>query len=379
MDSAQSSIFSNRSSLDWGQIASDSSGTEAYRSQESRSSTTGVELAFLSPCPAAGHVSGTQSEWSKKKETVKRYLMERSCAVMDQICKNSVEAMVLDSRSEISPPEKGVFSAMEYFQLMKRHGQTTRDDWLRANGCYYSGWAPKEYFDRIVDESSPTGFAISGFKVKKDQSPSDALDAIVRGLSLIGCVEVCQISYYIALRDLLQKEKFDVLFSGSSKTPLVIHGLGMGTGIALDFLLEEGASFPIPSFEKGDMVHFKGAARYKDKHRFGSGAGLCTLCCASDREFRFSGLEIGPNSRFSSIVEWLRREYDKPPIEGVLTSEQSNSFYQPRISPDSKLSAAERLTINKVICWNCRRVAMLVDASVERAREQMDYFYMSYP
>jgi hypothetical protein len=213
----------------------------------------------------------------------------------------------------------GVFYGNEYMKALDASGQTSRMNWLKEKGCFYHGLAPKRSFEMLSDPTSPTGIQGNHFIVQQGVAPVDALNDMRRGLSFIGCGEVCQLGQYEAVRDMLGDEKFNAIFSATSSTPLrVCQDLVRNPLLPLCQLQKKD---PGP-FRPGTIVFFGNVPLYQRKHTNGESAGFFTVCCSREPQlFTSLGLRSSGMSA-DEIGEVLRRDFNQPSIGASMVSEK---------------------------------------------------------
>jgi hypothetical protein len=161
--------------------------------------------------------------------------------------------------------------------------------------------------------------------------PIDALKAIRRGVSFIGCGEVCQIGVYEAVRDVIGDPKFNAIFGEKTSTRLRIQ-------MVSDENPFQGLLRPIDRefFRVGDLVHFQNVPLYQYKHVNGEAAGYMTICC-SESPLLFTTLGLSPGGvAKQDVAEILRSEFNRPPVGLSIVSEEiARQFHHNRIAENA--------------------------------------------
>lgn len=310
---------------------------------------------------------------SRSVEEVKRFLSERACAVLQEMVEDSAaRCQQCQASGDVEILKSGVFYYNDYCRLMKRFN-VERHEVLRGENSYFSGKPPEEFFERGSNRTKPGNYR---FALKAGKSASEGVDALRAGMTLTGSAEMCFISYFTALRDLLGKEKFDVLFAADSKTPLVIYAARPTSVIACLLSMLQPAQQRDP--EKGDLVLFCNASSYPQKHLLGHARCLCLLCDGDRGRKTYSGVGAQRSSSEEQVMKFLLKEYNESPLivdlgcedlfpkDFLCCMEQSNPHKEDCLTlSDLKRESAG---INGVAQPRYDLIAQLANSSIEEAR-----------
>ncbi len=216
---------------------------------------------------------------------------------MGVICKGNRENVnkVCVAKNDKSIDKKallnnGFWYPHEYCKALKEFNFQDRLNWMVQNGNAYHGMMPK-CLTQVEDVNMVMKKKLCDFKIAKECLPSDALEVIGNSLCLLGCEEVIHISMYRSLKDILGKEKFDLLFAWNSTTPLEIGG---GCQNPCSRLLKQVFIKSCEQIEPGDICHFSNIQLYMMKHPFGDSRGYNAICSAlidNQPEFLAFGLD----------------------------------------------------------------------------------------
>jgi hypothetical protein len=265
------------------------------------------------------------------EQEVQQRLRDKSSEVICAIAADNFHR-ANNYQNDMTLLEKGIFYPCEYFEALQYHKQKPRIDFFKNKDCFFHGYTSPSYFWMADDPNSPSGKRVACYALNtwvkekgKDTTtpalPSDALKAMREGLSILGCVEACQIAQYAALEDVLGTEKFNYLFRAkdsitgqSSKTFLMI---AQGTSnnplyrLRVDFTK---ANLPISKMKKGDMVYIHNADSYQGKHLTGGAAGYNAICIDdTEGSQKFTALAFpGEGHTLAETEELLLSEYNHP-------------------------------------------------------------------
>lgn len=246
-------------------------------------------------------------------EDVRQTLSDLICSKIQAICDDNKRRLE-GFKNDVSLLSGGIFYPEEYFHALKEAGLEDRIEELRNLDAFFYGYAPPESFELLDVAKRTSGCGL--FVLKKGVLPSVALDKMAHGLSLMECRGVCDLVRYLAIKEVLGNEKFDLLFSSDSPFSLTI---GFGTWKdPLNFLVEWiNAEIPDPeTIERGDLVYFRNLPYYPLKHRLGMAQGFNTFCIdetVSSQKFAALGLEsegLNPKQIFITLLDELNRTKD---------------------------------------------------------------------
>lgn len=331
---------------------------------------------------------------------------------------NAMQAIAKDTQDRLQGYEnnlklldKGIFYPTEYYTALLKKKQTKRIEWLKGKDLFHDGWAPKEYFKRVANQTqsasetaaiSQTGFIASAF-IHSAGNASDALKAIKEGPAMLGCGQVCFISYYEALLEVLGKEKFDALFVAGTPTALSLLELDAKPKNPLVVLIE---SISIPKkvsadkrylrLKKGQMCYVSNVNTYFIKHPNGEAVGFNLICKSEGSDPKFIGHGLNPQGLTNDeLTAFFFKEYNKDPVgsqeihakelvskiaknhkeckmnvNGIVGSfAQAHEVFKTfKVSTIDKFVKQGAGTFNdNVNQWNVGRITQLVEASIPNA------------
>lgn len=251
-----------------------------------------------------------------------------------------------------------------------------RFEWLKKKDHFYKGFAPKG-FKHLTVPNFASGSYPCHLYAEKGLKPSEALEALQKGLSLLGCDTVIELSIYKVLQDILTKDKFDALFAFGESTQFFIGNKNPRNPIFLLYT-EKIPGDDIRNAEVGDFVHFQNIDAYKIKHVNGEAGGFNVICSVAGLVPKFLGLGISPEgSTQREITETLLKEYNRDPFDDSV-------FFSPEIiaataEKDSPTLKTHQLTTNtfkkkgggKMVSngrLNIKRLIQLRDASIAEGK-----------
>ena len=184
-----------------------------------------------------------------------------------------------DCSKVINLLNEGIYNPVDYYFLLKSNNQTARLDWLKKNDFAFHGYTSLKNFEMVPEDGFTSAKKVCCFVLKKGVLPSDALHAMRKGLTLMGCGEAVQLAQYLAIEDVLKPEKFNVLFAADSQTPLIIGSRLNNNPISRlrNYFVKE-VSPDSSEIKKGDHVYITNATSYLEKHPTGSSQGYNVTC-----------------------------------------------------------------------------------------------------
>jgi len=186
-------------------------------------------------------------------------------------------------------------------------------EFLRSKGNFYHGFVNKKFFEHVSQPSSPTGFCPNHYAIKGQVLPSEALDSLIKGLTFLDCGAIMDVGYYKAILEVIGKEKFDVIFSRESETPLCIGRKNLLNPI--NSLIVGKEYKKISQLKKGEMAHIRSIEDYRIKHLNGEAAGFNVICIEEGKNPKFIGFGLNPAGvTVEEITEVLRKEYNKAEV-----------------------------------------------------------------
>lgn len=280
----------------------------------------------------------------------------------------------------------GVYCSNDYYELLK---QTPGDNAKKRleifieQGAFFQGKAPKEYFERIKDKDSVTGNLLNGFQVAKGKLPSEALASILgpnKKLTLVSCIEVCQLAYIKALLDVLGEEKFNKIFAADGKYPLSI---GAKSSYA-PFLMQKSDPTDV---RVGDWLNVLTHPLFLFKHWNSDSRGIPILFQGGNNDTaRYVGFGLPPRGvSYQEILEICAAEYNKKPIHvdamstthatkfiEECSSDQEEAYEQLKnsqihVDDVEKFQKQEKKQFTNTCRWNADRIHQLLCASPDNA------------
>lgn len=193
-------------------------------------------------------------------------------------------------------------------------------DFIKKENKQLIGYVSPKFFDKIP-EKDKLKFRTWHFIAKPNVLPSDALKAAIKGLSIIDCGMACQIARYGALLDILEENKFNLLFS---KNVLGLINIGHRDSDHLqpmryfvDFtkavdknIVGEIGNRPV---KIGQVVGFEGVKNYTFKYPYGQWKASNAICINdTPGEQKFVSLGTGPEGKTEAeICQNLLDNYNK--------------------------------------------------------------------
>ena len=328
-------------------------------------------------------------------EDVRQTLSDLICSKIQAICADNKRRLE-GFKNDVSLLSGGIFYPEEYFHALKEAGLEDRIEELRNLDAFFYGYAPSESFELLDVAQRTSGCGL--FVLNKGVLPSVALDKMAQGLTLMECRGVCDLVRYLAIKEVLGNEKFDLLFSSDSPFPLTI---GFATWKdPLNFLVEWiKADIPDPqTIQRGDLVYFRNSPNYRLTHPYGMAQGFNTFCIdetISTQKFAALGLEsqgLNPKQIFITLLDELNRTKDTD-LEHILekTKEAFNrALYIASLTShapvqsepsDRHVTWAEFSSINsKNWSLRCRldveKITALANSTVEEAKSLFQTYWI---
>src|ERR1700722_7978865 len=285
--------------------------------------------------------------------------------------------------------EQGVYNPTEYYFLLESKNKITRLEELKEVDAYFHGYASPDHFDMVPENESVTMKKVCTFVVKKGALPSDAVHAMKKGLSLIGCGEACQLAQYLAIEDVWKPEKFNFLLSADSTTPLVIGSrLPQNPLSRLRNYMKMPISPDSPAIEKADHIYVTNANTYLDKQITGSSKGYNVFCIdktIGSQKFTTLGLPPGAthrkiediciskyNSLYRSMETWSENTFNE--VCAQLTPETFDRAQEMMLTQiDYKEFKAQNGGSMMIVGeLDANRITAIANASLEKARQLFD-------
>jgi hypothetical protein len=318
-------------------------------------------------------------------ESLRDRLVEVVLKVTQEIAADNLKRLQ-GCAGDIKLLSEGVYYDITYYEALKKvKGSPScqkRLAWMRDNSVFFTGMAPKEFFSQIKNPKHPMGVNCGSFKINKGKLPSDALAAIRKGLTFMGCGEVCQIGYYEALLSIFGIEKFNALFAADSPTPLTIQHRSVHNPL-FTLLTQKVLDPSFKDLKRGHLCHIEGAKNYPVKHLFGPGRSFNVFCLEALEIPKFVGLGLNPQGATNlEIAEILFDEFNKNPVSitDMLTEEVANKILQSytaenlenirrfrdiKISHEIFRKTKGGGTYNLVFDFNIERISVLMKGSIE--------------
>ena len=244
--------------------------------------------------------------------------------------------------------KEGIFYGQGYFTARNRMKQSETLEKFIAEGHFYHGYASPDLFEMVKSRDVVTGFKRLAFVVKKGVLPSDALNGIRKGLSLLDGGTSCQIAYWEAIRHVLG-ERFDILFAADTSTPLRIETANVQDNPIFRLLTPVDTSSS--KIKKGQMICFENVPSYLTKHRlFGIADNCITICCDdSDNSPLFTTLGLKfEGEKQDEICGNLFHQFNQYPF-GIRTTFRKEEEHvevnikMPLVSPEMAVSIVGEL------------------------------------
>lgn len=314
-------------------------------------------------------------------EEVRGRLQNISVEILAEITRDNAHRMD-GFTNDIQLLSQGVFYLTDYFKSLKEKNQTNRINHFRDRNVFFHGYTSPNHFTLADQATSPSGKKVANFVLKNGVLPSEALDAMKNGLSLLGCGEVCQIAQYGALQDVLGTEKFNALFASNSPTPLMI-GSQLPTNPISRFrlyLMQENPS----TLQKGDVVFIQNATTYASKHVTGHAHAFNVLCAENTPgSEKYIGLGLPPEGlTHDQINALLLCEFNLPPDSFERWSAPIRSFFSgvivksmewkdAQLTPESfkELGGGKSLL---ACALDAERITALANSTLAEARKLLD-------
>lgn len=234
---------------------------------------------------------------------------EAVISTMKNIVKENHERINGCNRETVKALADGCFYPSEYYKALSETGQSKRLEWFKNKNFFHNGYVSPHHFTHQKDSTT------SGWDIKQGVTASEGLEAVIKGVSLIYCGEVCDLAIFKAIQMELGIEKFDALFASDSATPLrLAHHPDPKE--PLQHVFCKIKKDPSGKIHKGNIVGIFGFEHYGSKHKFGEDASLNAICSDDTRGAeKFIGLGTKPEG-FSreEVGEFLLQGYNKKPL-----------------------------------------------------------------
>ncbi|MBS0629353.1 MAG: hypothetical protein JSS30_03905 [Verrucomicrobia bacterium] len=290
-----------------------------------------------------------------KIEDVRTRLSNLVCEKIQMICSDNKRRLE-GFKTDVSLLSSGIFYPQEYFHALQQVGEHAQINELREGDAFFNGYASTEHFDIDLKPSSASGKRSYSFTLKEGALPSEALQKMVEGLSLIDCLAVCHLVQYLAIHALIGTEKFNRLFAAGSTTPLKIGSLRPENPL---YRLVTELNDVNPSYSKievGDLVYFKNNDSYLLKHMRGTAQGFNTFCISDQwNGQRYASLGFVPEGLSEKkVVRVLIEEFNLEPDNlEYLSTKTKEAFYK---SLGERLKMAEKNRNHQINPQECNRL-----------------------
>ena len=243
----------------------------------------------------------------------------------------------------------GIWYGIDYFSAAQMHKSSA---FLQmGEGAGLHGYAPEAFFQPVADPESPTGRLLYSFRLKEGKSPTDAIERLLKGPSLLDCGNVCNLASYLALRDLFTNKQFDRLFDPMGPTPLILTADGTST---LSRFLSKTIIGNEREIRRGDICYFSNCQEYVAKHPAGEARGFHVIAC-SENPHRYLGFGLSPEGLSRNEVEQsLWNSFNEEPVD--------EGFYPPFVwrhlytrsllCNEQKSQELVRAFRNKTLTWD---------------------------
>lgn len=215
---------------------------------------------------------------------------------------------------------------------------------------------PEDYWTGHADTAFFTKIGTCTFELKEGKSASDAIEALLRGPSVLDCGNATQLAYYKALLDVLGKDKFNELFSEEIfKLTITQRGITDSQSpisYFADFTeaAKTGATGVLGNrpLAIGEECHFKGVPFYGNKHPAGFGGGWNVVYVGNNTSgeqlFVAHGFVKPMTEREINCLLVERYNRDRTPQdERLIETANKPSLYDKRVNPFLEVSYTIRL------------------------------------
>lgn len=228
-----------------------------------------------------------------------------------EVAIGTIRTISADNKSRLASEDplqlrQGVFYPNEHYAALLKHtdrGSEALRGLLVCQGSYFFGQPPTRALTLTNTPPHPAGKNPLMFTLKPDTTPSDALDAVIEGLTITDCANACDIAYYAGLRAVIGREKFDYIFAADGPAPFLLCDYAPKNPL-LVFKQDGG---PI---EPGSRIYVSNVSLYPTKHLKGEANGHWLLCSGDDT---FSTLGL-LDASLEEVCDALLQEFNKPPF-----------------------------------------------------------------
>lgn len=378
------------------------SSVTCLREQEAASAAASRDHTILSSPPGSSTssvVSESEAAALEKSGSLENGLahvfIQSACAFMERLCQDTQRRMrACDGKLEVLA--KGIFLPADYARCLAETRQTKRQEWMVKHGAYDNGLLPGSLFDlrEVAIAHDPCNDLRSVetdavFMLKPGHSASDALDVICDHLGLLFSGDACLLSYYVALREVFGKSKFDALFSADSRHRSLKIGGPIKVNPILCLLNSVSAKeHVIDSFQKGDLVVVDNAKVAKLPPDYQQHVALCQNS-SSKQGSLFSCLGMGSGCTYAEMLNHLSRQCRWTTFSDLVIlkypREHKKSSVSPQIvkkclgeveicSRDTVLEEEYKIRRSKGLYWvssaTYERCARVAGKALERLLEQ---------
>lgn len=227
-------------------------------------------------------------------------LITHFSSIVDQENQSKEELEFACQANAVKILAQGIWYPPIYCAYLRKFHQEARFRFLVDKGFSGTGLMPSEFFQPLKNPDFPFGRSPNRFIIKTGKKASEALDSIRETFCLLDCETTCYLSAYQALRTVLGTDKFDRLFSGSSKFPLGMSGLNISFRKLFQLVRIQG----MHEIQRGDRCYFSNIAPYSIKHPFGLESGFNVICIREDAETpRFLGFGLSSTGETPAGIE----------------------------------------------------------------------------
>ena len=253
------------------------------------------------------------SGWSKKdctQDRVQECVLQKFQSIVED-----GQRRLEGYKTDVKLLNSGFWYPTDYYKALLEKNEKGRLDWGKK-GPFFYGHPPKN-FDTMRDISKPGGKKISGYILKKETLPSEALKSVRESLCFFDCQEAIQLAQYEALLEILGEKRFNEQFS-LNKSALVLSNNPEETPLFLFQTCQKFKSLDptfLTSMKKGDQVFFTNLPSYRVKHVNGEGAGFHALCSQKGDEKKFIAFGVPKEGvTEEGMLKVLVEEFNKQPI-----------------------------------------------------------------
>jgi len=270
-------------------------------------------------------------ETISKPISIRAQIIRTAVLELQKMNQNMQEVMARPTKSNL---QRGAYYSNQYYEALKQTNQKKIIEEFRERGDFFHGYSSQAHFTHLPGPTDTQKLPMA-YRIKPGIKSSDALRSYQNSLTFTDCGNACAIGMYHALLNVWGEEKFNRIFSSSSKTPLVISTISPSDSLRPLYIPK---TVPDKRYRVGEIVHFSNIQpQYNRKHRQGEGAGFNVVCSdANPKHPKFVGFGLPVDGASPQQIEQLLLdEYNKIPLADKeilpswLASHHSQEVYSP--------------------------------------------------